>query len=191
MPVHAEERHGRQVGQFQRRLATCFVSWGGGLRQRVADGQKQQSSKGCRSFHKAAFRKPSSHGRKIGVPGAHQNPPRILFRGNDAGSCPGAWPPAGGLHPPRARSPPESEHAPNTLPPPGHKKRIADLAASENLRSRNIVLRSDYTPPHKAIVYSISPEVGSTSVNDVGAMMSLAWSRPTSIRPHLNRAASV
>src|ERR1039458_7738458 len=43
-----------------------------------------------------------------------------------------------------------SEHAPNTLPPPGIIiKRSADLAASENLCRRHIAPGSDYTPPHK------------------------------------------
>jgi hypothetical protein len=58
-----------------------------------------------------------------------------------------------------------SEHAPNTLPPPGVTiKRSADLAASENLCLVHGAWAADSIPRHKALVYSISPEGGSTAL---------------------------
>jgi hypothetical protein len=65
--------------------------------------------------------------------------------------------------PPRYDSQPEYEHAPNTLPPPGiiKKMRSAGLAASENFVSPADRPWSSYLPRHKALVYSILPEVGS------------------------------
>ncbi len=81
MPVHAEERNRREVGQFQGRLAAFFCGWSSGLRQRVAGGQKQQSGNDCRSSRKAFLRNPASRGHKIGGISAHHNPPKDSYSG--------------------------------------------------------------------------------------------------------------
>src|ERR1700686_4828382 len=58
-----------------------------------------------------------------------------------------------------------SEHAPNTLPPPYQNKEECRFGRVGKLAYRHIVPRSDYTPLHKALVYSILPEVGSMTVS--------------------------
>jgi len=55
-----------------------------------------------------------------------------------------------------------SEHVPNTLPPPEiMKRRLPIWPRRKNSCPRHIAPRSDYTPWHKALVYSTLPEVGS------------------------------
>jgi len=141
MAVDTEERNRRKVGQLQGRLATCFVSLGGGLRQGAAGSHKQQGGKHRESIRKASFRKasfcePVSDGRKIGVPSAHHNPPKY----SGVTTC----------------------DSPTTLPPPGItiKEECRFGRVGKPVR-RHIASGTDYTLRHKALVYSISPEVGS------------------------------
>ena len=164
MPVDAEERNRRKVRQLQGRLAARFGGLSGRLRQRVAGSQ--QSCKGCRNPSK-----PASHGRKIAVPSAHQNPPKNPIQGSRRLFLPRHNNPSEDFHPPLYGRHRSFQHAPNTLPPPG-------IISNEDCRfgrvgkpvpsvdSLNLRLHTR----HKALVYSTLPEVGSmTSVTGRGA----------------------